>query len=463
MGAKWSVGVALSAIAMASGSAVADEAASEIESLRRTVARLSDRLAELESRDGERWLGEERAAQIRGIVQDVLADAESRESFQSDGAVAGYAPGRGFFLQSADGAFSLRVGGQIQARYIVNDAGGQGTAYGFQMRRVKLQFQGHVIDQSWRYQILGAFNRNTGAFQLENAYIDKDLGEGFSVRAGQFKAPWLQEDLVSSRRQLAVERSLLAGYFAGNFDRGIQLQYETDDFRVRLWTGNGIQTPFRGGSASTITANWNNNPTAYAFVGRGEVKFGEAGWSDFMDFNSFRGGKSGVVLGVSGLAQRYGQTTGRLASAGVVTGVTGDVTVNFGGASLFASGVYETGTNVRQASGGIGDATPWGFLVQGGYFVTETVELFGRYEYGNLSQSAAGYTDNDLNLVTVGANWFIRGHDLKFTVDWGINLDSLGRSTYGSGFGSNDGAGYRTDLPGQDLQWSLRAQMQLLF
>ncbi len=484
-------GVAVAAIAAVAGSGAADgpsgsealqSALDKIGQLEATVERLNSRLGELEAADGEQWLSETRAAQIRGVVTDVLADAESRTSFRSDAAMAGYAPGKGFYLQSADGNYALRISGQVQFRYVVNDAGGQSTDYGFQLRRTKLAFQGNFVDRSWTYKVQGAFNRgsnslgtsNTSSFLIEDAWIAKDFGDGFSVKVGQFKAPWLQEDLVSSRRQLAVERSLLAGYFQQNFDRGLQLQWQSDRVRLRAWTGNGIQTPFRGGSNSVISSNWNTNPTAYAFVARGEVKFGEADWKDFGDFNSFRGGKTGAMLGVSGLYQRYHAANGfGSANASIVSGITGDLTIDFGGASLFAYGVWQNGSDAATPAGQpLGSQNPWGFLVQGGYFVTDKVELFGRYEYGVLGTSGRGlsggtlvpYSDNDLNLITVGANWFIRGNDLKLTVDWGINLDTLGLPAYGTaGYGSNSGAGYRTDLPGQDLQWSLRAQLQLLF
>ena len=172
------------------------------------------------------------------------------------------------------------------------------------------------------------------------------------------------------------------------------------------------------------------------------------------------------MLGVSGLYQKYNDgTVFGDANASVVSGVTGDVTVDFGGASLFAYVVWENGQDATTPAGGpLGDPNPWGFLVQGGYMLTDDFEPFVRYEYGVLGASRPLYTNDELNMLTVGFNWFLKRNDLKFTLDWGINIDSLGLPAYGAvGYGSNSGAGYRNDLPGQDLQWSLRAQMQLLF
>ena len=76
---------------------------------------LQGRVRELEAADGELWLTEQRAGEIRGIVQDVLADADSRASLQDSGITAGW--NDGFFLQSPDGRFRLNVGGMLQVRY----------------------------------------------------------------------------------------------------------------------------------------------------------------------------------------------------------------------------------------------------------------------------------------------------------------------------------------------------------
>jgi len=465
-----------------------DAALQKISRLEATLDAVNSRLAQLEQEDEEAWLDESRAAQIRGVVLDVLADAETRASYASDGALAGYDPGKGFFLQSADGNYYLRVSGQIQARYVLNRAEDPGTfgangpaeyKYGFQMRRVKITFSGNVVDPSWTYKLQGAFNRgannktsgNTSTFLVEDAWINKDLGDGFSVKVGQFKAPWMQEDLVGSSRQLAVERSLLAGYFEQNYNRGAQIQWQSEQLRLRGWTGNGIPTPFAGDSHNVTSSNWNTDPTVYSFVARGEAKFGDAAWKDFEDFNSFRGGKTGVMLGISGLYQRY--ATSEVfgdANATLVSGVTADVTVNFGGASLFSYVIWESGQDAETFPGNqpLGTRNPWGFLVQGGYFITDDVELFTRYEYGSLDASGSlmgiPYADNDLSAITAGFNWFFAKNALKFTLDYGISLNTLGRPAYGfEGYGSNSGAGYREDVPGGEYQWSLRAQMQLLF
>ncbi|MGA1267152.1 MAG: porin, partial [Phycisphaerales bacterium] len=201
------------------------------------IADLKKEIAELKAQNGDKWLTEQRASEIRSVVQDVLSDADTRASLQAAQATAGW--NKGFFLASPDGNFKLNVGGQLQTRWAynwmsnrdMNNSTGGGTsfsqagvskaAYGFEVRRAKLEFSGHVVDPSWQYAVTLAyqqfFGQNdspasanfaggggvsqgdnfAGGIGLENAYIKKDLGNGFSVQVGQFKSPFLREWLVS--------------------------------------------------------------------------------------------------------------------------------------------------------------------------------------------------------------------------------------------------------------------------
>ncbi|MCP4069488.1 MAG: hypothetical protein GY741_14535 [Phycisphaeraceae bacterium] len=423
------------------------------------IAELKQELAELKQQNGQDWLTEQRSSEIRGIVQDVLADADTRTSLQSSGAMAGY--NNGFFLASPDGNFSLKVGGQIQIRWVMNSAKDQNTLYGFENRRTKLDFQGNVFSKDWTYRVRNNFSAEAGVSDLEFAYVQKAMDNGMSIRVGQFQAPWLREVLVDASMQLAAERSIVAQLFSQGYSQGIQWGMESDSFRINagFFDGIGGANNFDTAGYNSRNTTWSASPTNYAFAARADFKL-SGDWSQFDDFSSFKGEEAGMMAGVAVVYQR---SNGNAAAAAAATagnkvfGITGDFTWDFGGASLFASGVW-----VQNKPSGAGDTTsPWGVTLQGGYFVSEDAELFARYEYlnYNVKNNVNAQNVDKYNGVTFGVNYFFAS-GVKFTTDFSWNLKSLSGTNNAAAL---NGAGFRPDVGDNDNQWALRAQLQLLF
>lgn len=154
-----------------------------LEDMRRRNQSLQGAVTEMQAQLNERWLSEERAAEIRKVAEGVLKDAETRSSMQANAVQAGYGAERGFFIASPDGNFKLNLSGQLQIRYAASfysdrdnnllnanpgTAANRGTASssvaqpgsfkknvsGFEIRRMKLDFFGHVIDPSWQYRVV---------------------------------------------------------------------------------------------------------------------------------------------------------------------------------------------------------------------------------------------------------------------------------------------------------------------
>ena len=80
------------------------------------INQLKAEIASLKAAQGDQWLTEQRAEQIRGVVQDVLADSSTRSSFQGAAATSGY--DNGFFMSSADGNFKLKINALEQVRFV---------------------------------------------------------------------------------------------------------------------------------------------------------------------------------------------------------------------------------------------------------------------------------------------------------------------------------------------------------
>ncbi|MBI1303851.1 MAG: hypothetical protein GC172_08700 [Phycisphaera sp.] len=487
-------------------------ALAEIESLRvqnDALAAKVDRLEERVAADGE-WLTERRAQEIRAIVGDVLGDASSRASLAADGATAGYDASKGAFVASADGSFRLGLKGDMQIRWaysgrdIGTAAAAQGSpastasddSWGFELRRSRLALFGHVIDPSWSYELRLAFNRTaTGSSNaaMEEAYFEKDFGGGVSLRAGQFKAPFLREELVPSTAQMAVERSAVNDLFSPSRAQGVRLAWEEQDFRIEGFFGDALRANGTGpysittagigplnagaalGVASSQNTGFNLNQSSYAFAARAEWKpLGE--WRQFRDMRSLRGEEAGVLLGLGGYAQQVDAVTATDgASPDVLWSMTADASIDLGGANILVYGVYRS-VSLHAAQpvrgGGSDDSLDqWGAVVQGGVFVTDDVELFARYEIGDsdtdryrTQATALAASGGDLSLATVGVNWWPAGSRntrIKWTTDVSYGFESLVDF-------SPSGADILPDYTASggatsDGQWIVRSQLQFMF
>ena len=449
---------ALSLSAFAGSPEGNDTGSQDLAELRNTVQQMQARINELEAAQTADWMTAERADEIRSLVSDVLADADSRSSLLQGSPTAGW--DKGFYLASPDGNFRLKVGGQLQIRFVYNNQDESPTddnRWGFEMRRVRLLFSGHILDPSWTYDIQINQNRSGGTFFLEDfAYVQKDLGGGWKVRGGQMKAPFLREETLSSIRMMAVERSLVNSAFTTGTVQGVQVGWESDNLRAY-----GM---YHDGPASANTA-WSMEDTEYAFSARGEWLAAGA-WSQFVDYNGFRDEEFGILVGVAADYSRGEYGTGALLPPPDFNnneveniGLTGDVTIDFSGASIAGAIVYRmldadaTGASLDQI----------GFFVRGGFFITEEWELYGQYEWADLDITGL----EELSVVTVGVTRYWAKHNLKWQTDVGFALNEINSVTNpvtGSSVSfANDGAGWRTDSADNDGQIVIRSQLQLVF
>jgi hypothetical protein len=426
----------------------------EVAELRQRVAELESRLSKIDGAE-EGWLTEQRAQEIRNLVQDVLADADTRASLLQSGMTGGW--DKGFFLASPDGNYRLGISGQIQIRYVYNlqddnDVDGDDHRQGFEHRRAKLEFKGHVVDKTWRYEFQPVWSR-TGAGSIENIYVDKDLGNGWSVKFGQFKGPLLHEELVSSKRQLAVDRSIVNESFNQDYNEGVQVAWRGDTIGAyAMWhdgMGNTGVTPAPG-----LGNSGNDNTAATAFdvewAMMGRVEWVAAGdWKQFDDFTSWKGDQFGLLVGAAANweSSEYGTTAGPEVES---LTLTADASVEFGGANLFGAFIYRNLDNDAAI-----DADQIAFVIQGGiHVVPDDIEIFGRFEWGDADLA----DEEELTVVTVGVNKYFNKHNLKWTTDFGYSFNEL------TGFWTRhaEGIGYRAGDT-EEGQMVFRSQFQLLF
>ena len=409
------------------------------------VANLKAQIAEMKNSQGDAWLTEQRASEIRGIVTDVLADADTRSSLQGSGAGAGY--NGGFFMSSADGNYSMKLNVLEQVRWTFNnrnDAGtGEDQTWGFENKRTRLTFGGNMVDSTWSYKVAYYFAyANDVEFDadgavLADAFVSKDMGGGLSFTVGQFKLPFSGEYGTDAGNLQFNDYSTISNAFADGYGQGLMLSYSADAFRAAVAYVNAL---------NQVDADWGAGSPSdeFALTGRAEFKLSGT-WDQFNNAMSFRGEEMGVLIG-AGVNWADSNTAGN----GDVFGATVDVTVDFGGANVMGAFYWD---NNDDAPGGA--ENPYGFTLQGGVFVSDDVELVARYEYGDLDTNL---DSNDFSTLTFGANWYMAQNTAKLGVNFGYAFDGIGIWEFPA-----SGNNWLADGTGEDGQWMLQAQMSFSF
>jgi hypothetical protein len=386
--------------------------------------------------------------------------------------------------------------------------------YGFDMPHTRLVFQGHVFEPGIRYYLRTQFSPiqgfspdtnwvnpvNTGALDVLDAYVTFDLTNEWSVRIGQFKLPFSRERLVSVQNRLAATNSFIDDIMGLNRSQGVELSTRGDDlaWSVAISDGGtdnllaGISNNsgyFPVGTAPVNTPFWDQQAD-FAITSRVEFKIAGT-WDEYREMTSPPGEAEGLLVGLAGHYQIGSRPTTDgyfnplpLPGARPVPtlinssgnnqwfNLTADATWNLGGATLFGAIYYsnsETKWSAESFSNGLstvsGSANLLGILLQGSFYLSEKWELYGRYQYLDpltkptlqpLSNSAV-FPDElaSLNAVSLGANWYLDGQDLKWSFELGYALNTVGPTV------ATPENGLRPTVSG--YEFVLMTQLQLQF
>lgn len=437
---------------------------SEIQALKAEVARLR-------AKDDESWLTERRAEEVKALIRDVLSDADTRASLAEGGVTAGH-DGKHFYLASEDGNFLLQLEGQFQMRYVYNrrsnpgsttttsveDVGGVPTVVstttlndaeqsGFLLRRSKVKFGGHIFGDIGYKLVLNAV-RDDGGEELEEAWVSFKVFDGAKLIAGRIKAPFQRENLISSSKQLAVDRSSVQEVFRIDWTQGVMLDWKNDMFRLRGSIDQG-RRQFSDFYADGVD---------YAMTGRADVLLA-GDWKQTEDFIAWSDQAQSLSAGAA-VHYEVGET-GTSAANSSFLGWTVDGLYKNQGLTLYLAGYGRHSESGASPSISMDD---YGLEAMIGYMIIpDTLEPF--FRYGRIMMDDArtsGTTDSsDINEFTVGINWFQHKHASKLTVDMTYFDEPMHNSFLSSGY--SNGLGLQRDAEGDGGQFAIRAQYQLLF
>ncbi|MEZ6192825.1 MAG: porin [Phycisphaerales bacterium] len=363
-------------------------------------------------------LDERRAEEVRSLIREVLSDADTRVTLLSQDVSATY--DGGFVIRGED-TFLLKLNSYIHFRYLNNNAPelDDDEEGGFQSRDVALMLSGYIGSPRVSYMLMPTFKRGDGSGQVELAYVGYAIDDTWSILAGQFKAPLQREWLVSGKMQSLLERSYVNSLFSSLYVQGVQVTRQGGDTRLLLTMHDGTWS---------WQTDYDADRTDYALGARGEWKvFGD--WKQFNDTLGWSG-DHGMLIGAAYEFDR-GETGGDTDTADLHK-FSADIGLEGDGWNLFAS--CSTRRIDANGSPGILEADQWGALIQGGFFIVpDKVDVYARYEWldvdGVAFKSSTGTTTatgNDVaQLVTVGTNYFLNGHNTKLSFDVVHAFDGL--------------------------------------
>jgi phosphate-selective porin OprO/OprP len=337
---------------------------------------------------------------------------------------------KGFFIESADGAFSLKTQARLQFRYTFTSQAAGGDRVNeslLAVQRGRLTFGGHAFTEDLGYKLQVDFGR--GAVALKDYYLDYRVADDVLVRLGQYKRPFSRQQITSSGNLEFVDRAITNNEYNAERDVGFMMHNNYEKSPMLEWAV-GV---FNGTGENLVPVTGDFSPAVVGRVGynQGDVK----GYSEAdLDGGPLRFGVGASVLGFLTDIDIPDDPDPPINRSGIRAEL--DYIVKVEGFST-TGGVYfatvQDGADFLEQTG---DSV--GVHVQVGYTVDKTHQVAGRYSL--IAPQADG--EGNLQEVSLVYSLYQFSHNFKWQTDVTLGLDE-----------GQD--------PGDDIQ--VRSQAQLSF
>jgi phosphate-selective porin len=337
-----------------------------------------------------------------------------------------------------DGDKYLKVGGRLQLQYYQSKPDGGETTDDLFFRRLRPFIEGS-LHKDWKGKIQFDLGKAEGTNEvaIKDAYFQYKGWEGMKFSIGNANFPFSREFLTSSKKQQLVERTFVGDHNYGTPDRnaGLHLTGKTGSKKISYGASATVASidPDNDKLDFDTPVNRNDDFNDGFMVG-GRVDWHPFGYLKFSQGDFER--KTRATIGVAAYTWSNDEdnntnTPGCLAGSGKcdVDSVTGlEISGAFRAAGFSIDAEYnsfDAETTEAGITDGIytnGDTTLTNASIEGGYMFGQTIELVAGYQ----TQDADGYA-TAWNRTSVGANWFLKKHDIKFQLSYrmGENLEGV--------------------------------------
>lgn len=283
------------------------------------------------------------------------------------------------------------------------------------LRRLRIELEGSFYTKL-KYQLVLDADKwektgNANAISVYHAYLLWELDEALNLMVGKENLPYSRVSLVSSSRQLLIERPCsteAAKKFFGESEGYRQPKLEIKGkfmegvaaYRLAVadgWhNGDSIQT------GATTTTVYKSKPV---YVAR--IELSPPGWTEVKRSDAHLGKGKHLTLGIDYAAQNditYKKNS--YEQDRTLAGV--DLSGHYKGFTVQLE--YNT-WKVKFTDPSMNKQTPKGWYAQMGYFIDGiNVEPAARYEIYDQDSSSDNKKETD---ITIGLNWYLKGHNLK--------------------------------------------------
>ncbi|MCP4364938.1 MAG: hypothetical protein GY800_06515 [Planctomycetes bacterium] len=375
---------------------------------------------------------------LQDVVKDYLNTEQGKELVAKSSPAklkAGYK--KGFYLQSLDDRFKLKINNRLQVRYTWEDNDGSKDTSSFRIRRYKVKFSGHAFTKNLTYKVQWNLPSYGGIGKLEDAWANYKVADFLQFRGGQYKVPFNREKLISSGKLQFVDRSIANGEFNLSRDIGVMAHAKPMnglfEYYLAIMSGAGANRE-------------ENTNTKMMYAVRGAVnplgEFKSYSESDLEYEENPKVALGGAFVWNDGTELFVADDDMTFNKPIVLRQTTADIMAKWRGFSILSDFYW------RDVSAHLGESTfprhtnrGYGYTVQAGYFVPVSylqkhLEFAGRYSFFDPNTNVNKDSEREIG---GGVNWFFNGHKNKLQAD----VTSITRKQ-GSGEDDEDDLEFRT-------------------
>ncbi len=431
-------------IGASSAPALADDAKPTVKDRLLEVLRQKNVITEAEYADlkslAEEMRHEEATdkAALEREIERYVSEAQAKGSGDKSASnlQTGWEKNTGFYGKSADGNFSIALGGYLQVRYTYADADtsegssstssldpmfgfllssqpsfGSGDASDISIERGRFRVSGNIIDPTIKYFM--QIETAGSAAALLDYYIDYTRFDPFNVRMGQYKVPFGRQQLTSASKLTFMDRTRPTNALTPGRNGGAGVMAHGDlggdnddlfEYYAGVFNGEGINTSGNDGPGLLGAARVAVNPL-------GAYGYEESDLSRSEDLRLTFG--AGIVYDADDNV-----TVPVVGPVGDVDTTTWGIDAGAKWSGLAIQAEYMM-ANFDPDVSGSSDFDVTGWYAQAGYLIPETdFEVAARYGMLTDDDGFFGGSDNDFDEWSLGANYYFSGHNAKLQADW---------------------------------------------